>query len=241
MLKKEKTKLGVAHDKLTKDLENLIKDYKALESENSILIKSNEQLETRLAQYDVASSSTSSTCDHAKIIEEHAQLKEDNSLYVETNKELEAVITKYGLNYYHTSSICEKATILEENVRLTKELAKFTTSKNKMSLDDLLTKQRSKNKKHGLGYAPYAKKNNNKNNEKPAQAKNKKVIGGDKAPKGKVTNNDHAGLDNPHYALFTDYYGDVYARYVGPYDGYIAYSIWVPKTLYTNMKGPIEK
>ena len=31
----------------------------------------------------------------------------------------------------------KKATILEENVRLTKELAKFTTSKNKMSLDDL--------------------------------------------------------------------------------------------------------
>ena len=63
----------------------------------------------------------------------------------------------------------------------------------------------------------------------------------DKAPKGKVTNNDHAGLDNPHYALFTDYYGDVYARYVGPYDGYIAWSIWVPKTLVTNMRGPIEK
>ena len=49
------------------------------------------------------------------------------------------------------------------------------------------------------------------------------------------------GLDNPHYELFTDYYGDVYARYVGPYDGYVAWSIWVPKTLVTNMRGPIEK
>ena len=75
----------------------------------------------------------------------------------------------------------------------------------------------------------------------PAHAKNKKVFGGNKAPKGKVIKNDRMGLDNPHYELFTDYYGDVYGRYVGPYDGYIAYSIWVPKTLVTNMKGPIEK
>ena len=89
---------------------------------------------------------------------------------------LEAVITKYGLSHYPADSTCEKATILEENVRLTKELAKFITSKNKMSLDDLLTKQRSNNKKHGLGYAPYAKKNNNKKNEKPTQAKNKRSL-----------------------------------------------------------------
>ena len=179
-----------------------------------------------MAQYDVASSSTSSICDHAKIIEEHAQLKEDNSIYVETNMQLEAVITKYGLSHYPSDSICEKATILEKNVRLTKELAKLNTSKNKMSLDDLLSKQRSNKNKYGLGYDPYAKKNDNKKNEKPAQAKNKKVIGGDKAPKSNVTNKDHTGLNNPHYDLFVNYYGDIYARYVGPYDGYIAWSIW---------------
>ena len=69
MLKNDKTKFEVGRDKLAKDLVNLIKDYKALESENSILIKSSEQLQTRLAQYDVASSSTSSTCDHANVIE----------------------------------------------------------------------------------------------------------------------------------------------------------------------------
>ena len=44
VLKKEKTKLGDGHDKLAKDLEDVVKDYKTLESENSILIKSNEQL-----------------------------------------------------------------------------------------------------------------------------------------------------------------------------------------------------
>ena len=86
----------------------------------------------------------------------HAKLKEEISLYIETNEYLESLVTKYGLIYYPKDSTCEKATILEENVRLTKELAKFTTSKNKMSLDDLLSKQRSNNKKHGLGYTPKA-------------------------------------------------------------------------------------
>ena len=110
MLKKEKTKIGDAHDKLAKDLENLVKDYKASESEKSLLINSSEPLQSRLDKYYIASSSTSSICDHAKIIEVHDQLKEDNSLYFETNKELEDVITKYGLEYYPTSSTCEKAT-----------------------------------------------------------------------------------------------------------------------------------
>ncbi|KAK1604290.1 hypothetical protein QYE76_027963, partial [Lolium multiflorum] len=67
-----------------------------------------------------------------------------------------------------------QASILEENVRLTKELAKFTTAKNKMGLDDLLSKQRSNNQKFGLGYTPKSNKKNNYKKEKPAQDKNKK-------------------------------------------------------------------
>ena len=51
LLKKEKTKIGDAHDKLAKDLENLVKDYKALESENPLLINSNEQLQSRLRMF----------------------------------------------------------------------------------------------------------------------------------------------------------------------------------------------
>ena len=61
------------------------------------------------------------------------------------------------------------------------------------------------------------------------------------ATKGKSTHDDSAGITNPHYVLFRDYYGDVYAKYVGPNDGYIAWSIWVPKTLVTNKRGPIGK
>ncbi|KAK1679409.1 hypothetical protein QYE76_040257 [Lolium multiflorum] len=75
----------------------------------------------------------------------------------------------------HAKLVAEhQATTLEENVRLKKELAKFTTTKNKMGLDDLLSKQRSNNQKYGLGYVPKPYKKNNYKKEKPAQEKNKK-------------------------------------------------------------------
>jgi hypothetical protein len=50
-----------------------------------------------------------------------------------------------------------------------------------------------------------------------------------------------AGDYNSLYVLCRDLYGDVYAQYVGPYDGFIKWSISVPKTLVTNMRGPIAK
>ncbi|KAK1600818.1 hypothetical protein QYE76_019018 [Lolium multiflorum] len=55
--------------------------------------------------------------------------------------------------------------------------------------------------------------------EKPAQEKNKKVTNDGKAPEGKATSGDRTGPNN-HYALVVDYYGDVYANYVGPRNGY---------------------
>ncbi|KAK1648207.1 hypothetical protein QYE76_066012 [Lolium multiflorum] len=96
-----------------------------------------------------------------------------------------------------------------------------------MGLDDLLSKQRSNNQKHGLGYVPKPYKKNNYKKEKPAQEKNKKVTNNGKASKGKATSGDRTGPNN-HYALFIDYYGDVYANYVGPRNGYAyrGYSIW---------------
>ena len=38
-----------------------------------------------------------------------------------------------------------------------------------------------------------------------------------------------------------DYYGDIYAKFVGPRNVPIARSIWVPKTLVANKRGPIAK
>ncbi|KAK1605542.1 hypothetical protein QYE76_029215 [Lolium multiflorum] len=179
LLKKEKAQFGVDHEKLVKDLDELDKAHKALKSEYSLLSKSNEQLQIRLASYDVPSSSTPS-CDHANIVEENARLKD--------------------------------------------ELAKASSPQSKLSLDDLLSKQRSNNGKEGLGYNAKAKKAN-KQKAKPAQEKKKDITNGE-APKGNTTNDDNAGNANPHYVLFKDYYGDVYAKYVGPYDGYVAWSIW---------------
>ncbi|KAK1633022.1 hypothetical protein QYE76_007337 [Lolium multiflorum] len=179
VLKKEKAQFEVDHEKLVKDLDELDKAHKALKSEFTLLSKSYEQLQIRLATYDVPSSSTP-LCDHANIVEENARLKD--------------------------------------------ELAKASSPQSKLSLDDLLSKQRSNNGKEGLGYNAKAKKAN-KQKAKLAQEKKKDITNGE-APKGKTINDDDAGNANPHYVLFKDYYGDVYAKYVGPYDGYVAWSIW---------------
>jgi hypothetical protein len=92
----------------------------------------------------------------------------------------------------------------------------------------------------GFPNVPTCTINPSKKKANPAQENKKVVIGGD-ASKDKGINDDHAGIVNPHYVLFKDYYGDIYEKYVGPYDVYIASSIWVPKTLVSNKIGSIEK
>ena len=74
---------------------------------------------------NVASSTISSTCDHAKLIEENADLKEENSLLVETNEEFQTIFGKYGLKYNPVDSLCDIAKTLEENLILRKELVKL--------------------------------------------------------------------------------------------------------------------
>ncbi|KAK1650547.1 hypothetical protein QYE76_068352 [Lolium multiflorum] len=225
-LNASKEELEVAHASLTRDLDHLERANKLVKDELKKLGKNHdllqetyskalESMNDSIVDKDVASSSTTFTSEHAKLVAEHVRLQEELSLHVETNTYLESLVTKYGLNYYPNESACEQATTLEENVRLKKELAKFTTTKSKMGLDDLLSKQRSNNQKYGLGYDPKPYKKNNYKKEKPAQEKNKKVTNDGKAPKGKATSGDRTGPNN-HYALFVDYYGDVYANYVGP-------------------------
>ncbi|KAK1630302.1 hypothetical protein QYE76_004617 [Lolium multiflorum] len=225
-LNASKEELEVAHASLTRDLDHLERANKLVKDELKKLGKNHdllqetyskalESMNDSIVDKDVASSSTTFTSEHAKLVAEHVRLQEELSLHVETNTYLESLVTKYGLNYYPNESACEQATTLEENVRLKKELAKFTTTKSKMGLDDLLSKQRSNNQKYGLGYDPKPYKKNNYKKEKPAQEKNKKVTNDGKAPKGKATSGDRTGPNN-HYALFVDYYGDAYANYVGP-------------------------
>ena len=79
-----------------------------------------------------------------------------------------------------------------------------------------------------------------KEGEKP-QEKVAKVIKGGVAKRSDATPKDFAGLTNPSYALFCTNDGHVYAKFIGSYDEYIAWSIWVPKTLVTNARGTIRE
>ncbi|KAK1621101.1 hypothetical protein QYE76_026618 [Lolium multiflorum] len=66
LLKNEKFKVGVGHDKLVKDLDDLDKAHKALESEHSILTKSYEQLQASyLKEHAMLPSLLDMSCDDA--------------------------------------------------------------------------------------------------------------------------------------------------------------------------------
>ncbi|KAK1628874.1 hypothetical protein QYE76_003189 [Lolium multiflorum] len=157
-----KKELEVAHASLTRDLDHLERANKLVKDELKKLGENHDILQETykkalgsmndpIVVEKVASSSTSFTCGRRT-----------------------ADFFLPGMQLASPESACEQATILEENARLTKELAKFTTVKNKMELDDLLSKQRSNNQKNGLGYAPKPYKKNIYKKEKPAQDKNKK-------------------------------------------------------------------
>jgi hypothetical protein len=180
---------------------------------------------------------------HAKLTKEleklektHKALESEFSTLTKSHEQLQIQLTKNDMPCSSTSS-CDHVNVIKENTRLKAKFAKSFPSQGEKNLDDLLSNQRSNNGKEGIGYGL----NTNKNKKaKPAQAKEKNVVGGD-VTRDNTTHNNFAGKYNPHYVLFRDYYGDVYAKYVGPYDGYIAWSIWVPKTLVTNKKGLIAK
>jgi hypothetical protein len=61
------------------------------------------------------------------------------------------------------------------------------------------------------------------------------------AKKAMPNKNNFVGKYNPSYVLCRAHDGHVYAKFVGASNEYVAWSIWVPKTLVTNKRGPIEK
>ena len=124
------------------------------------------------------------------------------------------------------------------------------------NLNELLSNQKEVVAKEGLGYTPKSKKKKNKKSktkkssplkdvfvkerESTLKEKKNKGIGGN-AKRGKTTHSDNAGEFNPSYVLCRANDGHVYAKFVGsPYE-YIEWSIWVPKTLVANKRGPIEE
>ena len=116
----------------------------------------------------------------------------------------------------------------------------------KERLDKILAQQKLRPPRQGLGYVakdatPPKKTNNVQGVHKvDGNVKENVVKGG--AIRGNP-NHKFAGKSNPSYVLCKGNEGDVYAKYVGPRNGYAyrEYSIWVPKSLVTNVKGPITK
>jgi hypothetical protein len=131
-----------------------------------------------------------------------------------------------------------------------------------------LNAQKQHGDKTGLGYVSKSKKKRNKKKNKkksvpapPPSLKKcipneicfdvdgnvfeeegdllKEVVGN--AKRAFPNHNNFAGKYNPSYVLCHSYDGYVYAKFVGSPNEYIAWSIWVPKTLVTNKRRPIEK
>ncbi|KAK1627483.1 hypothetical protein QYE76_001798 [Lolium multiflorum] len=157
-----------------------VKDLETIERAQSLT----QELNASKEELEVDHASLTRDLDHlersSKLVkDELKRLGENHDLLQETYKKAlgsmkDPIVVEKLLVPPPPLLVSMQASILEENVRLTKELAKFTTAKNKMGLDDLLSKQRSNNQKFGLGYAPKSYKKNNYKKEKPAQDKNKK-------------------------------------------------------------------
>ena len=174
------------------------------------------------------------TEDLEKLTKAHKVLESEHSTLTKSHVQLQIQLTQ--VNLPSTSTPCDHANVIEENVRLKKELANLKGKgpvvdplPMQRPIVDPLPRQRPYNSKEGLGYvAPKKKKKTKK--AKPAQAKKTPIASGvvirDNTPRS-----DFAGTNNPHHILYVDYYGDVYAKYVGPSVDYIAYSIWFQRPL----------
>ena len=145
---------------------------------------------------------------------------------------------------------------MEENVKLKEQLEKDLVKciQGEKNLNDLLSNQKEVVAKEGVGFAPKSKKKKMmKTTQVPplketfvkegniTHEKKKDKVVSDSAKKGKITPSNRADDFNPSYVLCRASDGHVYAKYVGSSYEYIEWSIWVPKTLVTNMKGHIQE
>jgi hypothetical protein len=213
-----KKELEVAHACLTKDLEHLERDNKLVKDELDRLSKKYEKLQAI-----------------------HEEVQGSSSMPI--NVENIACATNSSL---------DQAILIEENAKLKAELEKerLTSPQLGKPPHELFAQQKVRPHGQGLGFDP--KKNNNyvilpkkinfvKEGYKDNGNGKKGAMGGN-ANRGNP-NHSFAGKTNPSYMLCKDTDGNVFARYVGPRDGYAYrwYSIWVPKSLVTNARGPITQ
>jgi hypothetical protein len=183
----------------------------------------------------------------------HATLKESHDqLQVKLTKEI-ATCPPFVLidNAHATNPCCEHVHLVEKNAKLKEQLEKGLVSciQGEKNLNDLLSNQKEVVAKEGLGFAPKSKKKKKKSKTKQPlplkkvfvkkgegvhEEKKNKVVGGN-AKKGKTTPPNKAGDFNPSYVLCRASDGHVYAKFIGSSYEYIEWSIWVPKTLVSDM------
>jgi hypothetical protein len=269
LLKKEKVEFDVGHNDLREKYEKLEEAHKALEGKLSSLTKIREQLQTQLTikqskvppmQVIEVPCSSNSICDYSDIIEENNRLKAELAkglgTCIQGEKNLNNLLNnqrmfkgKEGLRFVAESSKKGDLGLVAE------------PSKKKKKKKNKKNKKKSKPAATPTPHVPFDIFYTEEELEE-LNGKKKKIeetgVSGPKGPESPASSsspespppkagasgpshNDFAGKYNPHYVLLRDYYGDVYARYVGPYDGYIEYAIWVPKILVTNKRGPIQK
>ena len=132
------------------------------------------------------------------------------------------------------------------------------------NLNELLSNQKECVAKEGIGSDPSEKKKKNKHKKRknkkkkhqdtpPQQQitfvqeghkdkeKGKEKVGEEAITKEMVPSSNYAGMNNPSYVLLRRDDGYTFTKFFRTnYDDY-AWTIWVPKTLFANSLGPIEK
>ena len=159
-----------------------------------------------------------------------------------------------------TNSTCDQASLIKENLALHAQLKKglITCAQGEKNLNDVLSHHKETIAKEGLGFDPSTSVTKDVTLSKEStpqkvifvreghKGKGKKkvdevgVVSG-KATRGKPTPNKKKEKTPPSYVLRKAKDGDVFAKFIGPHNAFRFYAIWVPKTLVTNLRGPIAK
>jgi hypothetical protein len=173
-------------------------------------------------------------------------LESDLSTLKESYEQLQAQPSNIDVPSSSTPITCDHANIIEENARLKINLANaisrgkrpFVRSQKGRGGVGFVEEEKKKESFMKDARAPQVKKAPQA--KKTPKVKKANIASGD-ATRSKPASDVIAGKTNPFYILYVDYYGDVYAKFVGPRNVPIYRSIWVPKTLVANKRGPIEK
>src|ERR1041384_515977 len=159
-----------------------------------------------------------------------------------------------------TNSTLDQASLNEENIALHAQLKKglLTCAQGEKNLNDVLSHHKETLAKEGLGFDPSTSATKDVALSKGSTPQKvvfvreghkdkgkKKVddvgVGSGKATRGKSISNKKKEKMPPSYVLRKAKDGDVYAKFIGPRNAFRFYVIWVPKTLVTNLRGPIAK